>query len=101
MVPSFAGYSMPVLYTNLIQEHLAVRNSVSVFDVSQDVGEFVIKGERATEFFLQYVTLQTMFRLWWMESNIRSLPNDKGGSQMTSWFYKRNDNDYFFGRECF
>ncbi len=33
MVP-FAGYNMPVQYSNLIQEHLQVRNSVGVFDVS-------------------------------------------------------------------
>mgnify|MGYP006271356231 CR=1 FL=1 len=44
----FAGYNMPVLYTNLIQEHLAVRNSVGVFDVSH-MGEFQIKGEKALD----------------------------------------------------
>ncbi|HCS20201.1 MAG TPA: glycine cleavage system aminomethyltransferase GcvT, partial [Bacteroidetes bacterium] len=33
MVP-FAGYLMPVQYSNLIQEHLQVRKSVGVFDVS-------------------------------------------------------------------
>ena len=31
MVP-FAGYNMPVLYTNLIQEHLAVRTSMGVLE---------------------------------------------------------------------
>lgn len=31
MVP-FAGFNMPVLYTNLIQEHHTVRNDVGVFD---------------------------------------------------------------------
>jgi aminomethyltransferase len=44
----FAGYNMPVLYTNLIQEHLAVRNSVGVFDVSH-MGEFLLKGEKALD----------------------------------------------------
>ena len=38
MVP-FAGFNMPVLYTNLIQEHHTVRNGVGVFDVSH-MGEF-------------------------------------------------------------
>jgi aminomethyltransferase len=33
MVP-FAGFNMPVLYDNLIQEHLCVRNAMGVFDVS-------------------------------------------------------------------
>ncbi|MFN4863651.1 MAG: glycine cleavage system aminomethyltransferase GcvT, partial [Bacteroidota bacterium] len=33
MVP-FAGFNMPVLYDNLIQEHNCVRNAMGVFDVS-------------------------------------------------------------------
>jgi len=50
----FAGYNMPVLYTNLIQEHLAVRNSIGVFDVSH-MGEFLLKGEKALDL-IQLVT---------------------------------------------
>jgi len=53
MVP-FAGFNMPVQYSNLIQEHNAVRNSVGVFDVSH-MGEFSLKGERALEL-IQLVT---------------------------------------------
>jgi len=45
MVP-FAGYNMPVLYDNLIQEHLAVRQAVGVFDVSH-MGEFIVRGPQA------------------------------------------------------
>ena len=33
MVP-FAGFTMPLQYTGLIDEHLNVRNNVGVFDVS-------------------------------------------------------------------
>ncbi|MBU3662354.1 MAG: glycine cleavage system aminomethyltransferase GcvT, partial [Bacteroidetes bacterium] len=44
----FAGYNMPVLYQNLIQEHNAVRNSAGVFDVSH-MGEFLLKGEKALD----------------------------------------------------
>ena len=32
MVP-FAGYEMPVSYTNISEEHEAVRDNVGVFDV--------------------------------------------------------------------
>jgi len=38
MVP-FAGYNMPVSYTSIIDEHLAVRNDVGLFDVSH-MGEY-------------------------------------------------------------
>ena len=52
MVP-FAGFNMPVLYTNLIEEHVCVRNNVGVFDVSH-MGEFLLKGEKALDL-IQYV----------------------------------------------
>lgn len=92
MVP-FAGYSMPVLYTNLIQEHLAVRNSVGVFDVSH-MGEFVVKGERATEF-LQYVTSNDVAALYDGKVQYSCLPNDKGGIVDDLLIYRRSENEYF------
>jgi aminomethyltransferase len=45
MVP-FAGWSMPVQYTGVIEEHRAVRNGAGVFDVSH-MGRFAVTGERA------------------------------------------------------
>ena len=33
-IVDFAGFQMPVLYSSIIAEHKAVRNSVGVFDVS-------------------------------------------------------------------
>ena len=36
MVP-FAGYEMPVRYSSDIEEHMQVRKSVGVFDVSHNV----------------------------------------------------------------
>jgi aminomethyltransferase len=42
MVP-FAGFSMPIQYTSIKEECLAVRNRVGVFDVSH-MGEFFIEG---------------------------------------------------------
>ena len=42
----FAGFSMPVLYTSILEEHATVRNSVGLFDVSH-MGEFTVKGKNA------------------------------------------------------
>ena len=47
MVP-FAGYSMPVQYTGVTDEHLAVRSGVGLFDVSH-MGEVFFEGPRALE----------------------------------------------------
>jgi len=45
MVP-FAGYSMPVQYTDIIEEHLAVRQKAGLFDVSH-MGEIMVSGQDA------------------------------------------------------
>ena len=45
MVP-FAGYMMPVQYTDIIEEHMAVRTKVGIFDVSH-MGEVIISGNDA------------------------------------------------------
>lgn len=42
----FAGYEMPVQYTNLIEEHNAVRNKCGLFDVSH-MGEIMVTGTDA------------------------------------------------------
>ena len=39
----FAGWNMPVQYRSIIKEHMAVRQSVGLFDVSH-MGEFIVKG---------------------------------------------------------
>jgi len=46
---SFAGYEMPVQYTGLKEEHLAVRTAAGLFDVSH-MGEIFIRGPRALDF---------------------------------------------------
>ena len=42
MMP-FAGFDMPVQYTGIIEEHMAVRNAAGLFDVSH-MGEFILEG---------------------------------------------------------
>ena len=39
----FAGYSMPLWYKGISEEHLAVRNSAGLFDVSH-MGRFLVQG---------------------------------------------------------
>ncbi len=44
----FAGFEMPVEYSGIIDEHMAVRNSAAIFDVSH-MGEFWITGNEAVD----------------------------------------------------
>ncbi len=49
----FVGFHMPIQFTSIIDEHLAVRNSAGLFDVSH-MGNFDIYGPDSAEF-LSYV----------------------------------------------
>lgn len=42
----FAGFSMPIVYDSIKNEHLAVRNAAGMFDVSH-MGEIIVKGKDA------------------------------------------------------
>jgi aminomethyltransferase len=42
----FAGWDMPVQYTTIIDEHMAVRRAAGAFDVSH-MGKFLIRGRNA------------------------------------------------------
>lgn len=52
MVP-FGGFEMPLEYTNIVDEHNAVRQACGVFDVSH-MGEVLVSGPEA-ERFVQYI----------------------------------------------
>ncbi len=45
----FHGWNMPLEYTKIIDEHLAVRNNVGIFDISH-MGDIVISGKNSNEF---------------------------------------------------
>lgn len=51
----FAGYDMPLQYSSVKDEALAVRNSVGIFDVSH-MGEFFVKGPDAISFVDSLIT---------------------------------------------
>lgn len=77
LMQPFAGYSMPIQYTGIIDEHKAVRERVGMFDVSH-MGEFFISGSDA-ENFVNYI----------FSNNVKDMPegnvlygmmlNDNGG----------------------
>ena len=60
MVP-FAGWEMPVQYTGIIEEHMAVRRAAGLFDVSH-MGECRVTGPDAAAF-LERVMTNTMTTL--------------------------------------
>jgi aminomethyltransferase len=73
----FAGYNMPISYSGINDEHLAVRNNAGVFDVSH-MGEFILKGEKALEL-IQRVTSNDASKLTAGKAQYSCLPNKEGG----------------------
>jgi aminomethyltransferase len=51
----YAGFHMPVSYTGITEEHLAVRTGMGIFDVSH-MGEFLIEGADALSYVNHLVT---------------------------------------------
>jgi aminomethyltransferase len=92
MVP-FAGFNMPVQYSNLIQEHNAVRNNVGVFDVSH-MGEFLLKGEKALDL-IQLVTSNDASKLTDGKVQYSCMPNNTGGIVDDLLVYRYNQNEYY------
>jgi aminomethyltransferase len=73
----FAGFSMPVSYTGINEEHATVRNNAGVFDVSH-MGEFILKGENALDL-IQRVTTNDASKLTAGKAQYSCLPNTNGG----------------------
>jgi aminomethyltransferase len=51
----FGGWEMPVQYTSITEEHLAVRNGAGIFDISH-MGEVTVSGPGAEDFLNQTLT---------------------------------------------
>lgn len=73
----FAGYSMPISYTGINDEHAAVRNNAGVFDVSH-MGEFILKGPNALDL-IQRITTNDASKLTAGKAQYSCFPNETGG----------------------
>jgi len=76
-IVDFAGWQMPVQYTNLKDEHNATRNHVGLFDVSH-MGEIRVKGPKALAT-LQWLTTNDVSKLENGQAQYGLLPNENGG----------------------
>jgi aminomethyltransferase len=91
MVP-FAGFNMPVQFEGVNAEHLQVRNSVGIFDVSH-MGEFLVEGENATSF-LNYICSNDILLMSDGKAQYNCLTNPNGGVIDDSIVYKFSSNNY-------
>ena len=73
----FAGYDMPIEFTSINDEHLAVRQGAGVFDVSH-MGEIWVKGPKALDL-LQRITTNDVAKLYDGKVQYSCMPNGRGG----------------------
>lgn len=88
----FSGWTMPVLYSGIIDEHHNVRNLAGLFDVSH-MGEIRVSGEHALPF-LQHLTTNDVSRLKVGEAQYSLLLNPDGGVIDDIIIYRLAANDY-------
>src|SRR5689334_21054424 len=73
----FGGWEMPVQYTSITDEHLAVRNAAGIFDISH-MGEVTVSGAGAADF-LNSVLTNDIRKLAPGEGQYTLMGNERGG----------------------
>lgn len=76
-IVEFAGFYMPIQYKGINEEHIRIRTSVGLFDVSH-MGEFEISGPGAEEF-IQYMTLNDVKKLEVNQAQYSAMCYEHGG----------------------
>jgi len=73
----FGGWSMPVQYTTIVEEHRAVRERAGIFDISH-MGRLTFDGPGVLEW-LERVTTNRVSRLADLQIQYSLVPNERGG----------------------
>jgi aminomethyltransferase len=92
MVP-FAGFSMPVQYVGIADEHLAVRSAVGVFDISH-MGQFFVSG-LGSQTWLNGLLTNNITKLTPNQGQYTLLLNERGGVIDDLIVYQLAPDEYF------
>ncbi|MEX0773665.1 MAG: glycine cleavage system aminomethyltransferase GcvT [Balneolales bacterium] len=88
----FGGFDMPVQYSGIQKEHLAVRNAVGIFDVSH-MGEIYIRGENALKT-VQYLTVNDASKLFPGKAQYSCMCYEGGGIVDDLLVYMISEDNY-------
>ena len=94
----FFGWEMPVEFSSIIEEHLAVRQRAGLFDVSH-MGEIIISGKQALDF-VQYLTPNNAARLTPNKAQYSALTTPKGTFVDDLLVYCLAQDKYLFCVNC-
>jgi len=90
----FGGWDMPVEYSGLIAEHLAVRTGVGLFDVSH-MGDIQFRGPGSLEA-VQHISMNDASRLQVGQAQYSAMLYPEGTFVDDVIVHKFSDNDYLF-----
>jgi aminomethyltransferase len=88
----FGGWEMPVQYTSIVDEHLAVRNAAGIFDISH-MGEVSVSGPGALAFLNQVLT-NDLRKLSPGQGQYTLMCNPQGGVIDDLYAYRLHDDKY-------
>jgi aminomethyltransferase len=88
----FGGWEMPVQYSSIVDEHLAVRNAAGIFDISH-MGEFLVSGSGA-ESFLNRCLTNDLRKLSVGQGQYTLLCNEQGGVIDDLYAYRLTPDEY-------
>jgi aminomethyltransferase len=88
----FGGWEMPVQYTGIVDEHLAVRNRAGIFDVSH-MGEFEFSGSGAA-LLLQHLCCNNLEKLDVGKAQYSMFLNHTGGTVDDIMIYRTGESKY-------
>ena len=89
----FGGWEMPVQYTSITDEHLAVRNAAGIFDISH-MGEVTVSGAAAADF-LNHVFTNDVRKLSPGQGQYTLMCNERGGVIDDLYVYCLSKDVYF------
>ncbi len=93
-IVDFHGWEMPLDYGSIINEHMAVRRHVGMFDVSH-MGDVTVRGKDSAAF-LDHVLPSNISGLKNGEALYSAFLNDDGCMIDDTIVYRMNDDDFFF-----
>ncbi len=89
----FGGWDMPIEYSGITQEHLAVRTRAGLFDVSH-MGEITVRGPKSLAF-LQSITCNDVSRLSNHQAQYSAIMYPQGSAVDDCVVHRLGENDYF------
>lgn len=88
----FGGWEMPVQYSSIVDEHLAVRRAAGIFDISH-MGEVCVSGPSA-EAFLNRTLTNDIRKLAVGQGQYTLMCNERGGVVDDLYAYRLGDDEY-------